>query len=126
MASRRYMFSNGQARRIAGGADIADFGLLHIYMAEPAFQTTDDGKKTVKILKILLCGIDSYLAMPYSDNMTIEFLMIVFFVEKIHDLLLPAPRDCSNFPVNMPAKQSLSLVSISYVHNEQYQQNASD
>jgi hypothetical protein len=86
-------------------------------------------KKIEKILKKLLNGIDSYLAMPYSDNMNIEFLMIVFFVEnveKIHDLLLPAPRDCGNFPVIMSAKQSLSLVSIRYVHNEKYQPNSSD
>jgi hypothetical protein len=64
--------------------------------------------------------------MRYSGDMNIEFLMIVCFVEKIYGLLLPAPRDCGNLTVNMPAKQSLSLVSIRYVHNEKYQPNAFD
>ena len=48
MASRQYMISNGRAGRIAGGADLADFRLLRIYIAEPVFQIIIEGKKKMK------------------------------------------------------------------------------
>ena len=57
---------NDQPVCIAGGANIADFGVLHICIAELARSIIASGERARKKNKKMLSGIDSYLAIRYS------------------------------------------------------------